>query len=323
MISRAYQIYDVDHVQVAMPSGHEDRAREFYSGMLGLIEVPKPDNLVLRGGAWFENGAVKVHLGVEQDFRPAQKAHPAFLVQNLKSLVARLEQAGFAIVRDAAIEGFDRIHVSDPFGNRIELMERTTASAPTPQFQISDRHLLRLPTALDADELFKLTDTNRGYLRQWLPWVDRATCAEDTRRVIQSGLQQFANQQGFHAVICHDSRIVGVVGFHAIDWNNKCTSIGYWLSESHQGRGLMTTSCRAVIEYAFTVWNINRIVIRCATGNLRSQAIPERLGFLREGIQREAEWIYDHFVDLIHYSLLRADWDRDRWSSGFSRTGTA
>ena len=185
-------------------------------------------------------------------------------------------------------------------------------STVTPEFRISNRHLLRLPTESDADELFKLTDSNRAYLRQWLPWVDRATCAEDTRKVLQSGLQQIANQQGFHAVICYDGQIVGVIGFHAIDWNNRSTSIGYWLSESHQGQGLMTTSCQAVIEYAFAVWNVNRIVIRCATGNTHSQAIPERLGFVGEGIQREAEWLYDHFVDLINYSLLRTDWDRSR-----------
>lgn len=273
-----------------------------------LAEVPKPDNLVKRGGVWFESGVIKVHLGVEPDFRPARKAHPAFLVNDLKSLVAHLEQAGITIVRDEPLTGFDRVHVSDPFGNRIELLEPIGTKTEKPEFRISDRHLVRLPTIADVDELFTLVDTNRSYLRQWLPWVDRSTCSDDTRKVIESGLQQFANQQGFHAVICIDDRIAGVIGFHAIDWANRSTSIGYWLAESHQGAGMMTASCRAVVQYAFSVWNVNRILIRCATGNLRSQAIPERLGFVREGVQREAEWLYDHFVDLINYSLLRAEW---------------
>jgi len=305
-----FRVYGVDHVQLAMPANQEQRARDFYSGVFGLIEVPKPPNLAVRGGAWFENGALKLHLGVEQDFRPAKKAHPALLVENLASFQQRLEGAGIEIIKDEPLEGFDRIHVSDPFGNRIELLEPTPIPLNSPEFRISDRHLVRLPAVSDADELFRLTDQNRDHLRQWLPWINNSTCVDDTRRVIQSGLRQFANHQGFHAVICFDDQIVGVVGFHAIDWNHRLTSIGYWLAESHQGRGLMTASCRAVIEHAFQVWNVNRIVIRCATGNHRSQAIPERLGFQREGVQRQAEWLYDHFVDLINYSLLRSDWDQ-------------
>ncbi len=309
-IRNDFRVCGVDHVQLAMPSGQEQLAREFYCGILGLVEVAKPANLVSRGGVWFENGALKLHLGVEQDFRPAKKAHPALLVENLKALLQRLDAAGIAVVTDEPIEGFDRVHLSDPFGNRIELLEPTpTPLLNAPEFHISERHLVRLPTVSDADELFRLTDQNRQHLRQWLPWIDNATCADDTRRMILSGLRQFANHQGFHAVICFDGRIVGVVGFHAIDWAHRITSIGYWLSESHQGQGLMTASCRAAIEHAFTVWNVNRIVIRCAVGNERSRAIPERLGFTREGVQREAEWLYDHYVDLIHYALLRSEWD--------------
>jgi ribosomal-protein-serine acetyltransferase len=190
----------------------------------------------------------------------------------------------------------------------MELLESQSNIHETPVFRISDRHRLRLPTTADAVELFQRIDSNRRQLRQWLPWLDNTRCADDTRGVIEAGLRQFANHQGFHAVVCYDDRIVGSVGFHAIDWNHRHTSIGYWLDESHQGRGLMTASCRAVIDHAFQVWNLNRIVIRCASGNLRSQAIPERLGFRQEGIQREAEWLYDHFVDLVNYSLLRSEW---------------
>lgn len=118
-----FRILGLDHVQLAMPAGLEPVAREFYSGVLGLSEVPKPANLAKRGGVWFEGDSLRVHLGVEQDFRPAKKAHPAFLVHDLPALIRHLERAGISVVNDEPFEGCDRIYVSDPFGNRIELLE--------------------------------------------------------------------------------------------------------------------------------------------------------------------------------------------------------
>jgi len=106
-----------------MPAGMEQAAREFYQGLLGIPEVPKPPELAKRGGAWFENGPLKVHLGVENDFRPARKAHPALLVSDLESLVARLKQHHIKVIDDDPLEGYFRVYVADPFGNRIELME--------------------------------------------------------------------------------------------------------------------------------------------------------------------------------------------------------
>ena len=118
------RVYAIDHVQLAMPPGGETQARAFYASILGLDELPKPTELAGRGGAWFGNGAVTIHLGVEQEFRPARKAHPALLVEGLAELVTRLEDAGHPIQRDVQLAGTERFHVSDPFGNRIELMER-------------------------------------------------------------------------------------------------------------------------------------------------------------------------------------------------------
>lgn len=106
-----------------MPAGEEEKARSFYSGALGIAETPKPSHLAKRGGVWFQNGALKIHLGVEQDFRPAKKAHPALLVEGLGDLIARCRSAGYEVVSDEPLEGFDRVYVNDPFGNRIELME--------------------------------------------------------------------------------------------------------------------------------------------------------------------------------------------------------
>jgi catechol 2,3-dioxygenase-like lactoylglutathione lyase family enzyme len=118
-------IYGLDHVQLAMPRGAEAEARAFYLDVLGMTELPKPPNLAVRGGVWFSGGAAHVHLGVEADFRPARKAHPALLVNGLAELVARCEAAGHPPVNDEPLEGYNRVYVSDPFGNRIELMEPT------------------------------------------------------------------------------------------------------------------------------------------------------------------------------------------------------
>ena len=117
------QIERLDHVQLAMPAGGEDAARRFYDGTLGIPEVRKPAHLAKRGGCWFENGSVKIHLGVEQGFRPAKKAHPALIVSDLSALIKRLSDNGYRVVEDEPLEGYDRRYVDDPFGNRIELME--------------------------------------------------------------------------------------------------------------------------------------------------------------------------------------------------------
>jgi len=123
MSTADFRIHGLDHIQLAMPAGEEALAREFYSGVFGLTEISKPAHLAKRGGVWFEGGALRLHLGVEADFRPAKKAHPAFLVQHLDAMTRHLQRAGIVVVTDEPLEGYHRIYVSDPFGNRIELLE--------------------------------------------------------------------------------------------------------------------------------------------------------------------------------------------------------
>ena len=115
----------IDHVQLAMPPGGEDAARGFYRDLLGLSEEAKPTELAARGGCWFRSGAVRVHLGVEADFRPARKAHPALRVEGFDVLVAALHESGCAVREDGAFEGAARAYVDDPFGNRLELISDT------------------------------------------------------------------------------------------------------------------------------------------------------------------------------------------------------
>jgi catechol 2,3-dioxygenase-like lactoylglutathione lyase family enzyme len=118
-------ILSIDHVQIAMPAGEEDKARRFYVEQLGFMEIPKPSDLAKRGGAWLQAGTVQLHLGVEAEFRPARKAHPAFVVDELDALLATVQGAGYEIdTSQPPLDGYKRVHVFDPFGNRIELMEK-------------------------------------------------------------------------------------------------------------------------------------------------------------------------------------------------------
>ena len=120
------KILSIDHVQLAMPVGEEAKARAFFVEILGFTEIPKPPELAKRGGAWFQSENVQLHIGVENDFRPARKAHPAFIVDDLDSLISKAQRAGYETdTSQPPLDGYKRAHVFDPFGNRIELMEKT------------------------------------------------------------------------------------------------------------------------------------------------------------------------------------------------------
>ena len=161
-----------------------------------------------------------------------------------------------------------------------------------------------------AAELFALVDANRIYLRQWLPWLDANASADDTRRFIKGALEQFAGNNGFQTAIVFKGQIVGMIGYHNIDWPNRSAGVGYWLAADFQGQGIISRACRFLTNYAFTALGLNRVEIRCAVGNHQSRAIPERLGFTTEGTIRQAEWLYDHFVDHIVYGMLKDEWHR-------------
>ena len=117
-----FALVSIDHVQLTMPAGEEDRARTFYRDLLGMTEIPKPHPLSLRGGAWFKAGNVTIHLGVETDFRPARKAHPAIRVRGYDDLLAALRSANVPVREDFELKNTRRAHIEDPFGNRIELI---------------------------------------------------------------------------------------------------------------------------------------------------------------------------------------------------------
>ena len=174
--------------------------------------------------------------------------------------------------------------------------------------RIDDDTELRLVQMQDAPALRALTDDNREHLRRWLPWVEGSKTLDDTRDFIKSSLSRFADNNGFVAGIWFQGSLAGTIDFHSIDWTNRRTSIGYLLSASFQGRGLMTKACRAMMDHAFHDLHLNRVEIRCAPDNTRSRAIPERLGFTQEGTIRQAAWTYDRYVDDVVYGMLAAEW---------------
>jgi len=169
---------------------------------------------------------------------------------------------------------------------------------------------LRIYEERHAQEVAELVDQNRAYLRQWLPWIDNSRSVEDSKAFIQNALQQFAHNEGFQMGIWNQGKLAGGIGYHPIIWANRKVEIGYWLGEAFQGKGLMTKACSTLVTYAFDELGLHKVEIHCATENIRSCAIPKRLGFTQEGILRDAEWLYDHFVDLVVFGMLASEWHK-------------
>lgn len=176
------------------------------------------------------------------------------------------------------------------------------------RLHIDDATELRTLEERDTHVFYRLIERNRSHLRQWLPWLDSTLTAEDERAFIRLAYNQYIENKAVTCGIWYQKQAAGTISYHPIDWINRKVEIGYWLGAEFQGRGLMTKSCAKMVEYAFSALHLNKVEIRCAIGNTRSCAIPQRLNFRHEGIIRQAEWLYDHFVDLNFYGLLTQEW---------------
>lgn len=171
----------------------------------------------------------------------------------------------------------------------------------------SDLSLRRLH-AQHAPALFALTQANRAYLRRWLPWLDLVQAQSDSAQFIHSVSELYRQKLGVQFAVFYRQALSGVVGFNHLDSANRQASMGYWLSEALTGKGIMTQSVDRLLQWGFSDCGIHRIEIRCARGNAKSRAIPERLGFVCEGNLRQCEWLYDHYVDHALYALLAEDY---------------
>ena len=174
--------------------------------------------------------------------------------------------------------------------------------------RIDDELELRPVDERYAEELTALVRRDIAHLKPWMPWATERYSVEDAREFIRRQIRQYAEDQGFATLVFFRGRVAGSIGYNIIDWSNRKTDIGYWLGAEFLGRGIMTKACRALIEHAFKELRLNRVEIYCAVENLRSRRIPERLGFVEEGVHRQAEWVHDHFKDLVSYSMLAREW---------------
>lgn len=178
-----------------------------------------------------------------------------------------------------------------------------------PEFALRDGVELHRIDETHVDPLYGIVIAERARLARWLPWVQGST-REDIREYVQHTRQQNESGQGVQTAIVVDGRVAGVIGVHGISWPNQSTSIGYWLSELYEGRGIITDGVRAYTDHAFRSWKLNRMELRAAVENRRSRAVAERLGFTREGVLRQAERVGNRCLDLVVYSALADEWPR-------------
>jgi ribosomal-protein-serine acetyltransferase len=178
-----------------------------------------------------------------------------------------------------------------------------------PRFELSEGVQLRSLTEADVKELYALIEANRSYLATWMPWAAGQT-VDGTAEFVRKSIKQEADDDGFQVAVIVDGAVAGVLG-HEVDRENRTTTIGYWLAEDRQGRGLMTAAVKRLLEHAFDELRLNRVGIEVAPNNPRSRALAERLGFREEGLLREAErFADDDYRDLVLYSLLASEWSR-------------
>ncbi len=160
----------------------------------------------------------------------------------------------------------------------------------------------------DASELFDVVDSNREFLGEWLPWLDYNTEVTHSEEFIKTTLESFENSKSFIHGIFYQGKMVGNGGFHTLKWSQNKTSIGYWLAEGFNGKGIITSYCKTIIDYAFTELDINRIEILACSENRPSCAVAERLGFKLEGIKRQNQKLHGKFFDHNQYSMLKSEW---------------
>ncbi|KHE72815.1 GNAT family N-acetyltransferase [Halobacillus sp. BBL2006] len=175
-------------------------------------------------------------------------------------------------------------------------------------YKVDEELTLKMIEYRDAEELFALSDQSREHLGTWLPWIHFTESVEDTKKFIHGCLQRYADNDGQTICIMYKGKIAGVIDFHEMNWNHNKTSIGYWMGVDYKGLGLLTRSCKVLFDHAFKDLGLNRIEIRAAEENVKSRAVPERLGFVQEGIIRDAANMYGTYVNHVVYGMVKSEW---------------
>jgi ribosomal-protein-serine acetyltransferase len=174
--------------------------------------------------------------------------------------------------------------------------------------QVDEIISLEFLEEIHAESLLNLVNANRHYLREWLPWVDQMQTVANFAYYISDTKKRAAEKTDFGYAIIIEKNIVGRIGLHHINHSHRIAEIGYWLADGLQGRGIISKSCKAIINLAFKELGLNRIEIKCGVGNDKSRAVAEKLQFKQEGILRQAELLNGKFIDLYLYALLKDEW---------------
>ncbi|MBI2566854.1 MAG: GNAT family N-acetyltransferase [Candidatus Schekmanbacteria bacterium] len=177
---------------------------------------------------------------------------------------------------------------------------------------VDDDLWLALLEAKHAPSMFAMVDRERARLGEWLPWVDRTQSVTDTLKFIEGTRRSFAESKDVVLGVWYQGRIAGTVGIHDITNEDRSAFIGYWLGVEFEGKGIMSMCCLSMVDHAFSVLGLNRLEIRCSAKNTRSQAIPERIGFRREGTLIQAERHGNEYRDVIVYGLLSCEWNQEQ-----------
>jgi len=159
-----------------------------------------------------------------------------------------------------------------------------------------------------TEELYELTDSNREYLKEWLPWLDHIKSSKDTQKFISITIKEYSEGGAPNFAIIHRGSICGVVGFHKVDRQHGIGTIGYWLAQKYTGQGIITKATKELLNVGFNDFNLNKIEIRCAEKNIKSRAVPERLGFTYEATLRQCERLYSKYVNHAIYSMLSVEY---------------
>lgn len=160
------------------------------------------------------------------------------------------------------------------------------------------------------DEYVALVNRNRDHLTRWLPWVNNMQSKEDAVTFIERTRKQWFNHEGFTAGIMYRGKLCGVAGYNSLNRKQKHVALGYWLDKDHQGKGIMTKVVAYLLHYAFTAMDMNRVEVRTEVDNSKSRAIPERLGFIEEGVARQSAIVNGCYIDHMIYSLLKSEWKK-------------
>lgn len=174
--------------------------------------------------------------------------------------------------------------------------------------RVDDGIELRAVTSEMAGDLFQIVEKNLDHLHGWMQWAVKDYSIGHARSFTELSERQWAARQTMNYLIFVEGEIAGGAGYNFVDRTNRGTELGYWLDSDRTGRGIVTRSVSSLIKSAFADLEMHRVVIRCAEGNTKSRAIPEKLGFTKEGTMRECEWLHTKFVDLVVYSMLRREW---------------